>query len=257
MTPLAARSLTRVPSVAHAFFTRQGGVSAGPFASLNCGFGSDDDKACVAENRRRAARQLGFDAERLVTPFQFHSAVAARVDEPYGPAKAPDADALVTDRPGIALGILTADCAPVLLADRRRAVIAVAHAGWKGALGGVLEATVAAMEQLGATRRTIAAAVGPAIARESYEVGPEFPGPFIEQSPENRDLFAPSGRSGHFLFDLPGYVARALARAGLEAIEVLARDTCAEAEAFFSYRRACLTQQEHYGRGLSAIALEG
>lgn len=254
---LTAESLSEVPRVGHAFFTRRGGVSEGLYASLNCGFGSSDARGRVAENRSRAAGRLGLEQDRLVTPFQIHSAEVVRVERPWTREDSPHADALVTDRPGIALGVLSADCAPVLLASRAGGkVIGAAHAGWKGALAGVLEAVVSAMEELGARRGDIAAVVGPAIAQESYEVGPEFPRAFLDQSGDNGRFFAPARRAGHFMFDLPGYCAERLGRLGLAKTEILERDTCAEPADFFSYRRACLAGEPRYGRGLSAIVME-
>jgi polyphenol oxidase len=251
-------SVIRLPTLAaacHAFFTREGGVSEGLFTSLNCGLGSGDDAAKVAENRRRAMAALGLDGDRLVTGYQVHSADVAVIDERWRPEERPRADALVTRRGDVALGILTADCVPVLFADAEAGVIGAAHAGWRGALGGVLEATVAAMVALGAAPQRLRAGIGPAIAQPSYEVGPEFPAPFLAQDEANAGFFRKAPRAGHFLFDLPGYVARRLARLGLGAIEQSGGDTAAEPERFFSYRRSCLRQEPDYGRALSAIRL--
>jgi len=248
----------RLPTLAaacHAFFTREGGVSEGLFTSLNCGLGSGDDAAKVAENRRRAMAALGLDGDRLVTGYQVHSADVAIIDERWRPEERPRADALVTRREDVALGILTADCVPVLFADAEAGVIGAAHAGWRGALGGVLEATVAAMVSLGTAPQRLRAGIGPAIAQPSYEVGPEFPAPFLAQDEANAGFFRKAPRAGHFLFDLPGYVARRLARLGLGAIEHSGGDTAAEPERFFSYRRSCLRQEPDYGRALSAIRL--
>ena len=250
--------MIRLPTLAaacHAFFTREGGVSEGLFTSLNCGLGSGDDAAKVAENRRRAMAALGLDGDRLVTGYQVHSADVAIIDERWRPEERPRADALVTRREDVALGILTADCVPVLFADAAAGVIGAAHAGWRGALGGVLEATVAAMVSLGAAPQRLRAGIGPAIAQPSYEVGPEFPAPFLAQDEANAGFFRKAPRAGHFLFDLPGYVARRLARLGLGAIEHSGGDTAAEPERFFSYRRSCLRQEPDYGRALSAIRL--
>ncbi|MDA0661582.1 MAG: peptidoglycan editing factor PgeF [Proteobacteria bacterium] len=237
----------------HGFFTRQGGVSKGIYGSLNTGYGSDDDAAAVTENRRRIAEALALPA--LNTVYQVHGRDVAHVAGPWQPADAPKCDAMVTDRPGIALGILTADCAPVLFADAEAGVVGAAHAGWKGAVTGVLQATIAAMEGLGARRDAIAAAVGPTIARESYEVGPEFPAPFLAGDPDNARFFSASPRAGHFMFDLPGFIESVLAGQGLGAVDILAADTCADPERFFSYRRATHRGEPDYGRGLSAIAL--
>jgi polyphenol oxidase len=241
--------------IRHGFFTRDGGVSQGIFASLNCGFGSGDEEHKVAENRRRVAAALSLPPDRLVTCYQFHSAEAVVVERPWRREDRPRADAMVTRVPGIALGILTADCAPVLFADAHAHVIGAAHAGWRGALGGVLEATVAAMVKLGAAPERIAAGIGPCIGRASYEVGPEFPAPFLAEDPGNGDFFVSAPRAGHFLFDLAGYAARRLERLGLARIKPTGGDTTAEPSRFFSYRRACLRKEPDYGRELSAICI--
>lgn len=248
--------LDTLERIRHGFFTREGGVSEGLFGSLNVGFGSGDEEARVAENRARAAAVLDLEAERLTTAYQIHSAHVEVVEDAIAYADAPRADGYVTATPGIALGILTADCAPVLFADADAGVIGAAHAGWRGALGGVLEATVRAMEAKGAVRARIHTAVGPCIGRDSYEVGPEFPGPFIEDDAETRSFFHPAPRSGHFLFDLEGYVAHRLGGLGLAAVATSGLDTCRLEDRFFSYRRATLRGEHDYGRGLSAIALE-
>jgi hypothetical protein len=241
--------------IRHGFFTRAGGVSDGLYASLNCGFGSDDDPAKVAENRRRAAAALGVDADRLLTCYQIHSATVVTVERPWQRAENPRADAMVTRLPGIALGILTSDCAPVLFADPEARIIGAAHAGWRGALGGVLEATVAAMRALGAQPARIRAAIGPCIAQASYEVGPEFPAPFLAEEAPTAAFFREAERSGFFHFDLGGYVARRLGRLGLARIEATGGDTAAEPARFFSYRRSCLLKEPDFGRELSAICL--
>lgn len=248
--------LNDLPGVRHAFFTRSGGVSEGLYRSLNCGFGSGDDQAKVAENRARAMARIDLAADRLVTAYQVHSERVAVADRPWSLDERPKVDALVTREPGLALGVLTADCAPVLLADHQAGVVGAAHAGWRGAAGGVLEAVVAAMLDLGAESKRIVAGIGPCIAQRSYEVGPEFPGPLLEQSADNSDFFCPAPRSGHFLFDLKGYAARRLAHLGIGSIQCLPCDTCGEAERFFSYRRTCQAGERDYGRGLSAIYLE-
>lgn len=253
---IAAELLRQIPRVRHGFFTRQGGVSEGIYATLNCGYGSGDDKAKVKENRRRALARLELPAECLATTYQIHSPDVAEVREPWPLDARPKADAMVTTRPGVALGISTADCAPLLLADREARVIGAAHAGWKGAIGGVIEAVVAQMVRLGAAPSRIHAAVGPCIAQASYEVGPEFPAPFLAQDPENRRFFVPSRRDGRFMFDLPGYVLSRLRRLGIDASEHVGHDTCAAPDLFFSYRRATLAGEKDYGRGLSVIALE-
>ncbi|MDP6351519.1 MAG: peptidoglycan editing factor PgeF [Alphaproteobacteria bacterium] len=251
-------TLSGAGRIRHGFFTRDGGVSDGLFRSLNCGFGSGDSAAAVAENRILAMARLGVTPAApmaLVTCHQVHSARAVTVAESWSAGAAPHADAMVTRRPGIALGVLTADCAPVLLADHEAGIIGAAHAGWRGALAGVIEATVAAMARLGATPGGIRAVVGPTIAQRSYEVGPEFPAPFLNQSAANGALFAESERSGHKLFDLAGYVASRLGPLGLAAVEVLDHDTYSQETRFFSYRRSTHEGQAEYGRGLSAIAL--
>jgi hypothetical protein len=252
---IQADALKDCRPIRHAFFTRRGGVSEGIYAALNCGYGSGDDRAKVMENRRRALAMIGLPPEALATAYQVHSAEVAEVAEPWPLDARPKVDAMVTTRPGIALGIGTADCAPVLFADLKAGVIGAAHAGWRGALGGVAEATVRHMARLGADPAHISAAVGPCIAQASYEVGPEFPQPFLQQDPENRRFFVPSQRDGRFMFDLPGYVVGRLERLGLAAVERAAHDTCAEADLFFSYRRATLSGEKDYGRGLSVIAL--
>ena len=240
----------------HAFFTREGGVSEGLFGSLNCGFGSGDAPQKVADNRAIAMALLGLTADRLVTVRQIHSAKVVIVERPWCRQKAPTADGLVTSVPSIALGVLAADCAPILLHDPVARVIGAAHGGWRGALGGIVDATIARMAELGASHSRIRAAVGPCIGRGSYEVGPEFPHPFVADDPGNICFFAPVLRSGRLLFDLAGYIAHRLRCAGIATVEVIPHDTVEEEERFFSYRRACLRGERAYGRGLSAIALE-
>lgn len=243
------------PGVRQGFFTREGGVSDGLFSSLNCGYGSGDAPENVARNRALAADRLGVAEDRLITCHQIHSATVLTVEHPWRREDAPRADGMVTTRPGIALGVLAADCAPVLFADPQAGVIGAAHGGWKGALGGVMEATVAAMAQLGAVPARIRAGIGPCIAQASYEVGAEFPERFAAEDPSSGAFFAPGARPGKFLFDLPGYIAHRLSRLGLAAVGHTGGDTAAEPERFFSYRRACLTGERDYGRGLAAIAL--
>ncbi len=243
------------PRIRYAFFTRQGGVSEGLFASLNCGFGSRDDPASVEQNRAIAAAQLGLPAERLVTCHQIHGTATITVERPWARAANPRADAMVTAVPGIALGVLAADCAPVLFADPDARIIGAAHGGWRGALAGVMEATVAAMAALGARPEKIRAGIGPCIAQPSYEVGPEFAATFAAADPMSGGFFEPAPREGHFRFDLGGYIADRLARLGLAAIERATHDTAGEEALFFSYRRACLRGEPDYGRGLAAIAL--
>lgn len=248
-------ALNEIGCVRHGFFTREGGVSRGLFDSLNCGFGSGDAPAAVAENRARAMRSLDLAPQNLVTAYQVHSPTVVTVSEPFGPKDAPQADALVTKTPGVALGILTADCAPVLFCDPKAEVIGAAHAGWKGAFGGVVEATVDAMAALGAKPERIVAAIGPHIAFRSYEVGAEFRQRFLDRDPSNEAHFAPSRRADHWMFDLGGYIEERLAGAGVELVQRAPHDTLTEDRRFFSYRRATLYGEPDYGRGLSAIAL--
>ncbi|QNQ09402.1 peptidoglycan editing factor PgeF [Sphingomonas alpina] len=239
-------------SVAHGFLGRRGGVSTGVHAGLNVGIGSEDDPAAVAENRVRAADAV-LPGATLVTPFQIHSADVIAVTAPF--AERPRGDALVTDRPGLLLGILTADCAPVLFVDPQAGVIGAAHAGWKGAIGGVTDATIAAMEALGARRDRIAAAIGPCIARASYEVDDGFMQRFATDDPANERFFAP-GKPGHHQFDLEAYVTARLATAGLTRIEALGLDTYADEGRFFSFRRATHRGEPGYGRQISLIGLQ-
>jgi len=252
---IQAEALRDCPRLRHGFLTRQGGVSAGLYASLNCGYGSNDQPANVTENRRRALAMIGLPPEALATTYQIHSADVVEVTKPWPLDARPKVDAMVTTRPGIALGIGTADCAPVLLADPVAGVIGAAHAGWRGAVTGVVEAVVRRMVERGAEPARMCAAVGPCIAQVSYEVGPEFPQPFLQQDPANGRFFVPSKRAGHFMFDLPAYVVSRLRRLGIDGAMAVNRDTCAEADMFFSYRRATLAGEKDYGRGLSVIAL--
>lgn len=251
---LRASNLRR-GAIRHGFFSRRGGVSTGIYAGLNCGLGSSDDPKAVAENRARAAAALDLPPEALCTVYQIHSPRVVTVTRPWRRDAAPEADAMVTREPGIALGILTADCVPVLLADDQANVVGAAHAGWKGALSGVLEATVAAMETLGADRQRIASAIGPSIAKESYEVGPEFRATFEAADAANARFFGPSDRDGHWLFDLQDYVSERLAKAGIAASREAAIDTYASEELCFSYRRTTHRRESDYGRLLSAIAI--
>jgi purine-nucleoside/S-methyl-5'-thioadenosine phosphorylase / adenosine deaminase len=253
---IQARPLADLDGVQHRFFTRRGGVSQGLYSSLNCGYGSGDSPDNVRENRRRAAASFALGETDLLTVHQFHSTdVLTVADQRWSSPGAPRADALVTDRPGVVLGVLAADCAPVLLADPQAHVIGAAHAGWKGALTGVVEATIDAMEKLGARRERLRAAIGPCIGRDSYEVGPEFPAPFLKRDEADAAFFRAAPRAGHFLFDLAGYLVRRIGQAGV-AVEATGHDTLAGDADFFSYRRNTLKGVRDYGRGLSAIALE-
>lgn len=249
-------ALNEVNRIRHAFFTREGGASQGIYASMNCGPGSKDDPQAVAANRARAMALMDLPAEALITVHQQHTPDVVMVDGPWPDNGRPVADAMVTTTPGLALGILTADCCPVLFADRRGGVVAAAHAGWKGAIGGVLDNTVERMVAAGARKKSIVAAIGPCIGQRSYEVGPEFPAPFLAEDSMNGDFFAPSNRPGHFLFDLPGYVSRKLSRLGVVDVTRMPADTCRDEARFFSYRRATLRGEPDYGRQLSVIVLE-
>jgi polyphenol oxidase len=239
----------------HAFFTRNGGVSEGIYRSLNGGLGSKDASDRVRENRARMAAALGLSATHLVTAYQIHSAEVAIAHEPWTRETAPRADALVTRRPGLAIGITTADCGPVLLADAEAGIVAAAHAGWRGALDGIIEATVSAMERLGAQRARVVAALGPAIRQPNYEVGREFMVRFVTAHRDNDRFFVPSGREGHAMFDLPGYIVAQLMRARVGRIDELARCTYGSSSQFFSFRRAAHRSEPDYGRHVSAIAL--
>lgn len=252
---IEATALSGHGHIRHGFFTRRGGVSDGIYASLNCGFGSDDRREAVMENRARVATTMGVEAEAVLTVHQSHSDKARTVAAPWSPDRAPEADAIVTDRPNIALSILTADCAPVLLADGEAGVIGAAHAGWRGALHGILEAAIGTMQTLGARREHIRAAVGPCIAQASYEVGPEFRDAFCQARDDNTGYFVPSERPGHYRFDLPGYVRDRLTGNGLAKVELLALDTYACADDFFSFRRNTHEGVRDYGRQISCIAL--
>jgi len=241
--------------IAHGFLGRRGGVSTGITAGLDLGRrGQVEMGPELAENRRRAVAAVLPGAE-LVTLYQVHSAECVTLDRPWDDSARPHADAMVTDRPGYALGILTADCAPVLLADRDAGVVGAAHAGWKGAIGGVTDATVAAMERLGADRDRIIAAIGPCIGRASYEVDAAFERRFEEHDPENERFFA-AGREGHAQFDLEGYVAHRLAAAGVRTVEMMGLDTYADADRFYSFRRATHLGEPDYGRQISIIGLQ-
>jgi YfiH family protein len=246
--------LAAVAGIRHGFFTRAGGVSDGIYASLNCGIGSSDDPGRVAENRGRVAAALGAGPADLVTPYQVHGTDAITVDGPSPGDARPHADALVTDRPGIAIAIGTADCGPILLADTAAHVIGAAHAGWRGALSGIVESAVAAMERLGARRERIVAALGPSISQANYEVGPELVERFVADDPANRRFFMTSARPGHSRFDLPGYTIVRLERAGVAAVN-LGPCTYADEARFYSFRRATHRGEKDYGRQLSVIML--
>jgi len=252
---LQSAILSALGGVRHAFFTRDGGVSDGIYASLNAGVGSADAPAHVAENRARMASALGVAPDCLLTAHQIHSPDVVTVDRRWTPSERPRADAIVTRTPGLAIGITTADCGPVLLADAAAGVIGAAHAGWRGAVTGVLEATIAAMERCGADRTRMVAALGPMIRQPSYEVGPEFVAQFNADDGANERFFRPSPRPDHALFDLPGYIADRLAGAGIREVEDLGHCTYADAASFFSYRRSTHRGETDYGRHINAIAL--
>ncbi|MEZ5932765.1 MAG: peptidoglycan editing factor PgeF [Alphaproteobacteria bacterium] len=252
---LTAANLDAPGRLRHGFFTRDRGVSQGVNAFLNCGFSSGDDERLVLANRSIAMEKLGVPAGWLTTVKQVHGTAVHRVQAPAPGPSAIEADALVTDRPGIVLGVLTADCAPVLLADRDAGVIGAAHAGWRGALAGITDSLVQAMLDLGAARRRIVAAVGPCIAKLSYEVGPDMHAAFADADPGGLDLFTPVAGSDRSLFDLKAYVRRRLERLGLENVEALPEDTFADEQRFFSARRSRRRGEDKFGLLLSAIGL--
>jgi YfiH family protein len=252
---IEAPALAGLTGIRHAFFTRDGGVSPGIYASLNAGIGSNDDPQNVAANRARMAASLGVAPERFLTCYQIHSPDVVVAETPWSGEARPRADAIVTNRPALAIGISTADCGPVLFADAAARVIGAAHAGWRGALAGVTDATIAAMERLGAARTRIVAAIGPMIRQPNYEVGPELLDRFIAAEPANRRFFVPSDRNGHFMLDLAGYVAGRLAAAGIGAIDDLGACTYADPAQFYSYRRMTHRGEADYGRHINAIVL--
>lgn len=241
--------------IRHAFYTRRGGVSQGIYRSLNCGLGSGDTRKAVVANRARTMAALDCDAESLFTCNQIHSANVHIIDSDERPDEPPRADGMVTALKNVALGVLSADCTPVLFSDPGDGIIGACHAGWRGALNGVMEATVEAMIELGARADNIQAAVGPCIGQESYEVGPEFPQPFLEQDKNNAAYFSAGAREGHFQFDLSNYCTSRLSRLGLGEVYRLDCDTCKDEPNFFSYRRSRLRNEPDYGRQLSTIVI--
>ena len=254
--PIEAISFTRLPGIRHGFFTRLGGVSERLYATLNCGPGSQDAPSRIAENRARVAERLGAQHLDVVTLYQVHSATALCVSAPLVPGAArPKADAVVTRTPGLAIGVLTADCVPVLFADPDAGVVAAAHAGWRGALGGVLEATIAEMEQQGARRTRIYAAIGPAINQDSYEVGPEFEAELIKSCADNERYFVRNNPNARAHFDLPAYVEDRLAAAQISEIERRSLCTYANKSLFYSFRRSQHRDEGDYGRQISAIVV--
>jgi YfiH family protein len=252
---LTARTLENFPNVRYGFFTRMNGFSSGLYTSLNCGLGSDDHPDAVRRNLAYCAGCLGVRSDRLVTAHQQHTADIVTVTDPWPSGAAPVADGLVTDRPNIALAVLAADCTPVLFADSTAKVIGAAHAGWKGAHDGVVQATVEAMIARGAEPGAIHAAIGPCIDVASYEVGPEFRTRFVDKDASNSRFFRDSNKKGHAYFDLRSYVADLIAETGIGHVEHITADTYAEEDRFFSYRRSCLRNEPDYGRQLSGIAL--
>ena len=247
--------LSAIPGLRHAFFTRDGGVSSGIYAGLNGGLGSNDDPQNVAENRRRMAERMGVTPHHFLSVHQIHSPDAVIASGPWAGASRPRADAIVTRTEGIAIGVTAADCGPILLADPNARVIGAAHAGWKGALTGILESTVEAMEKLGAERGGTVAAIGPMIRQQSYEVGSEFVERFIDAEADNAVFFVPSPREGHAMFDLAGFIRMRLENAGVLMIDDVGADTYSD-ERFFSYRRSVHRKEPDYGRHVHAIALE-
>ena len=252
---LQAPTLSALPGIRHGFFTRAGGVSDGVYASLNGGIGSDDAPGKVAENRARMAASLGVAPDRLITAYQIHSPQVVIADKAWPQSERPRADAIVTRTPRLAIGISTADCGPVLLADRQARVIGAAHAGWRGALSGVIEATVAAMETLGAARHRMVAAAGPMIRQPNYEVGQELVDRFLADDPGNARYFVAGPRAGHALFDLAGYVMARLRQARVAEAEDIGLCTYADPTQFFSYRRTTHRAEPDYGRHVNAIVL--
>ena len=252
---LTAKLFKSIPDVTHGFFTRKDGFSTGLYESLNCGLGSGDDRDAVLRNRAHCAQRLSVNADLLITVFQSHTAEVVTVTDPWDVEDAPVADAMVTNRKNVALAILAADCTPVLLVDPSAGVIGAAHAGWKGALHGILKQTVTAMTSLGAQTPSIMAAVGPCIGPQSYEVGPEFKQKFMDEDSGHARFFEDRGENGRPHFDLPSFVSNRLADEGVTKVERIKADTCAEGDLFFSYRRSCLSNEPDYGRQLSGIAM--
>jgi YfiH family protein len=252
---LQAQSLSKLPGIRHGFFTRAGGVSEGLYESLNGGVGSEDSPTRVAENRARMAERLGVTPEHFLTCYQIHSPEVVVAETPWPAAERPRADAIVTQGPNLAIGVSTADCGPVLMADPQARVIGAAHAGWRGALTGVMERTLTAMEKLGAKRNRIVAAAGPMIRQPNYEVGQDLIDRFVAVEPNTVRFFKPATRPAHAMFDLAGYIVSRLRRAGIESIEDLGLCTYADSEQFYSYRRSTHRGEADYGRHINAIAL--
>ena len=247
--------LSRCGGIRHAFFTRDGGVSGGIYASLNGGVGSNDDASHVAENRARMARYLDVAPDNFLSAYQIHSPQVVVAEAPWTNDARPRADAIVTKTPGLAIGVSTADCGPLLFADERARVIGAAHAGWRGAFGGVIENTIQAMEKLGADRSNIKASLGPLIRQSNYEVSQDFVDQFVRENESYSRFFAPAGRAGHATFDLPGFIAARIANSGITAFEDLGLCTYADPDRFYSYRRSTHRAEPDYGRHINAIAL--
>ena len=256
LNPVICPALSKLTNIRHAWFTREGGVSGGLYASLNGGLGSNDERVAVLENRARMATHMGVGEDRFLSVWQVHSPDVVVVSGPWA-GERPKADALVTSTPGLAISVATADCGPVLFADAEAGVIGAAHAGWQGAFKGVLENTIEAMEKLGAKRRAISATLGPMLGQANYEVGPEFVQRFFLQDPANARFFRPSTKPSHAMFDLPAYAMMRLKRAGIVSVEDLALCTYADEQRFYSYRRATHRKEADYGRLIAAIALSG
>jgi YfiH family protein len=254
-TVLTAPALDRASGIRHGFFTREGGVSEGIYAALNCGLGSADERARVLENRNRVAAHLDTAGGNVMTAYQIHSARALVIDEPFAPGTTPEADALVTATPGLAVGALAADCTPVLFADPEARIVAAAHSGWRGAVSGILSATVAAMESIGGDRTRICAAIGPTIHQPNYEVGPEFEAEFTARDPSYSRFFVRPQDGARPHFDLPGFCRHALDQCGIASVEDIGRCTYADESLFFSYRRKTNRGESDYGRQISAIVV--
>jgi YfiH family protein len=252
---ITIKPYSSTPNIKHGFFTRAGGVSNGLYSSLNCGFGSGDRSENVNTNRNRTLLKLGTPNKKLLTCNQVHSAIALTVTKPWSGGSVPKADGMATNIPGVVLGILTADCAPVLFADSRAGIIGAAHAGWQGALNGILEATAGEMVGLGSSYGNISVAIGPCIGQRSYEIGPEFRDNFIMSSIKNNRFFEPSQKEGHYMFDLVSYVKHRLLKMGVSKIYRTEYDTYRDKDLFFSYRRSVKRGDPVYGRELSAITL--
>ena len=254
-SPIEAENLKALPGIRHGFFTRAGGVSAGIYAGLNCGLGSSDDTANVIENRRRVSAHLGGAHDGVVTLYQEHGVTALAIDKPFARDALPKADAVVTATPGLVIGVLTADCAPVLFADAEARIVAAAHAGWRGAVNGIIGSTIAEMERLGAQRRRIVAAIGPCINQAAYEVGDAFEADVVVRDPANARFFARPAQKAKPHFDLPAYVLHRLTEAGVTNVSNRALCTHASESLFFSYRRTSQRQEPDYGRQISAIVV--